>query len=173
MNLRLQQFLAAENVSQAQFAEFLGVARASVSHIIAGRNKPSYEFICSMMVHYPNLNMEWLLTGKGKMYKNLSDSPAASEIFYSPEKSEIPVTPLSDDDDLIFEEAPAPAAESFTTPVQAARKADISRMTPDQARETISSTLINAKTQISQSVVNQRKVVKVTILFDDGTYQEL
>lgn len=69
MNNRLQQFLSAENISQSQFADTIGVARASVSHIIAGRNRPGYDFILSMSKHYPSLNLEWLITGKGKMYK--------------------------------------------------------------------------------------------------------
>lgn len=68
MNKRLLQFLAAENISQAQFADTIDVARASVSHIIAGRNKPGFDFIESMALHYPSLNLEWLITGKGKMY---------------------------------------------------------------------------------------------------------
>ena len=68
MNKRLQQFLAAENISQAQFAETLGVARASVSHILSGRNKPGFDFIESMARRYPTLNLEWLITGNGRMY---------------------------------------------------------------------------------------------------------
>ena len=63
MNYRLQQFLSAENLSQAQFADIIGVARASVSHIIAGRNKPGFDFIYSMAASFPNLNVEWLVTG--------------------------------------------------------------------------------------------------------------
>lgn len=70
MNNRLQQFLSAENMSQAQFADIIGVARASVSHIIAGRNKPGFDFIEGMISHFPNLNIEWLITGKGRMYTN-------------------------------------------------------------------------------------------------------
>lgn len=69
MNNRLQQFLAAENISQSVFADTLGVARASVSHILAGRNKPGFDFIESMSRHYPSINLEWLIAGKGKMYK--------------------------------------------------------------------------------------------------------
>ena len=70
MNDRLQQFLAAENINQAQFADSIGVARASVSHILAGRNKPGYDFLLNMMRRYPELNIEWLLSGTGKMYKS-------------------------------------------------------------------------------------------------------
>ena len=72
MNKRLQQFLSAENISQSQFADTLGVAKASVSHIIAGRNKPGFDFIESISRHYPKLNLEWLVSGRGRMYK---DSP--------------------------------------------------------------------------------------------------
>ena len=69
MNTRLQQFLGAENISQSQFADSIGVARASISHILAGRNRPGFDFIESMAKRYPTLNLEWLITGKGKMYK--------------------------------------------------------------------------------------------------------
>ena len=70
MNKRLQQFLSAENISQSQFADKIGVTKASVSHILSGRNKPGFEFIESMADCYPNLNLDWLIGGKGRMYKS-------------------------------------------------------------------------------------------------------
>lgn len=75
MNRRLLQFLQAENITQSQFADILNVARGSVSHILSGRNKPGYDFIESLLLHYPQLNLDWLLTGKGKMYKDGSEEP--------------------------------------------------------------------------------------------------
>ena len=77
MNRRLLQFLQAENVTQTQFADTLGVARGSVSHILSGRNKPGYDFLESLLLHYPSLNMEWLLTGKGRMYGSSGPSEEA------------------------------------------------------------------------------------------------
>ena len=74
MNVRLQQFLAAENITQAQLADTLNVARAGISHILAGRNKPSYDFLSSLMIKYPRLNIEWMMFGKGKMYKDSETS---------------------------------------------------------------------------------------------------
>ena len=80
MNLykRLQQFLDAENISQAQLADTLGVARAGISHILSGRNKPGFDFLEAMALHYPRISMDWLLTGKGKMYK---DAPGENPVF--------------------------------------------------------------------------------------------
>jgi len=70
MNRRLLLFLQAQNITQSQFADTLSVARGSVSHILSGRNKPGYEFLESLALHYPTLNMDWLFTGKGSMYKD-------------------------------------------------------------------------------------------------------
>ena len=82
MNTRLQQFLAAENITQAQLADSLKVARAGISHIMAGRNKPSYDFLAALMNRYPRLNIEWLMFGKGKMYKDLMETTEiAADLF--------------------------------------------------------------------------------------------
>ncbi len=87
MNKRLQQFLSAENISQSQFADKIGVTKASVSHILSGRNRPGFEFIESMAACYPNLNLDWLIGGKGRMYKGTDSSamaPQAAETRQSP-----------------------------------------------------------------------------------------
>ena len=70
MNKLLAVFLAAENITQSQFADTLKVAKASVSNIISGRNKPGFDFLESLSLHYPELNLDWLINGRGRMYKD-------------------------------------------------------------------------------------------------------
>lgn len=99
MNSRLQQFLTVENISQSQFADSLGVARASISHILAGRNKPGFDFIESMARHYPTVNLEWLITGKGKMYKD--SSPISQNINnIQPQKIEETINEVQPEENL-------------------------------------------------------------------------
>ena len=69
MKERLEKFLSYEQLSQAQFADAIHVARAGISHIMAGRNKPGFEFINNTMEAFPELNIEWLLRGTGEMIK--------------------------------------------------------------------------------------------------------
>lgn len=71
MDKRLQQFLEAENISSSQLADTLGVTRAAVSHILSGRNRPGFDFLEGMALHFPQVSMDWLLTGHGRMYKDL------------------------------------------------------------------------------------------------------
>ena len=80
MDKRLQQFLNAENITQAQLADTLGVARAGISHILSGRNKPGFDFLEGIALHYPEVSMDWLLTGKGRMYKDASAIPAGNPV---------------------------------------------------------------------------------------------
>ena len=94
MNHRLQQFINAENLTQSQFAERLGVAKASVSHILAGRNKPGYDFIESLSRQFPNLNLEWLIGGRGRMYKI-----TGQESQIRPENEDSPSISHSEDGD--------------------------------------------------------------------------
>ena len=77
MNDRLMKFLSAENITQSQLADTLGVARASISHIVSGRNKPGFDFLESIARNYPALSLEWLVTGRGKMYRTPPGEPDA------------------------------------------------------------------------------------------------
>ncbi len=69
MKDRILEFLKAENKTSAQFAEDIGVQPSGISHILSGRNKPSLDFILKMLEKYRFLSVEWLLFGKGTMYK--------------------------------------------------------------------------------------------------------
>ena len=70
MKERLLEFLRAENKSSAQLAEEIGVQPSGISHIISGRNNPSLDFVLKMLEKYPYLSTEWLLFGKGIMYRD-------------------------------------------------------------------------------------------------------
>ena len=72
MKERILVFLQNENKSYAQFAEEIGVQPSGISHILSGRNNPSLDFIVKMLLKYPSLSAEWLLFGRGAMYKNIS-----------------------------------------------------------------------------------------------------
>ncbi len=72
MKDRIIEFLKAENKSSAQFADEIGVQPSGISHILSGRNNPSLDFVIKMLEKYKYLSTEWLLFGKGSMYKENS-----------------------------------------------------------------------------------------------------
>jgi len=62
---RLQKVMEFYNESSASFAEKIGVQRSSISHILSGRNKPSLDFVLKILSSYPEVELYWLLNGKG------------------------------------------------------------------------------------------------------------
>ncbi|GGD38342.1 helix-turn-helix domain-containing protein [Muriicola marianensis] len=62
---RLEKILDHYNLSAAAFADKIGVQRSSISHVLTGRNKPSLEFVMKVVRSYPEVNLYWLLNGKG------------------------------------------------------------------------------------------------------------
>ena len=71
MKERLIEFLKNENKSSAQLAEEIGVQASGISHILSGRNNPSLDFVLKMLEKYQFLSTDWLLFGKGSMYKDI------------------------------------------------------------------------------------------------------
>ena len=41
---------------------------ATISHILSGRNKPSIDFLQKMISSFPDLNLNWIVSGEGFMY---------------------------------------------------------------------------------------------------------
>ncbi len=63
---RLQKVIDFYGESGASFAEKIGVQRSSISHILSGRNKPSLEFILKILSYFPEVELYWLINGKGE-----------------------------------------------------------------------------------------------------------
>ena len=62
---RLQEVIDFYGESASSFAEKIGVQRSSISHILSGRNKPSLDFVLKILSMYPEVELYWLMNGKG------------------------------------------------------------------------------------------------------------
>lgn len=88
MKDRIQKLLNSEGIQPTKFAEIIGVQRSSISHILSGRNKPSFDVIQSILKKFPRINSEWLIMGTGEMYKKSVQTTLfdTTETFTKPEK---------------------------------------------------------------------------------------
>ena len=62
---RLQKVIDFYGESASSFAEKIGVQRSSISHILSGRNKPSLDFVLKVLSSFPEVELYWLMNGKG------------------------------------------------------------------------------------------------------------
>ncbi len=70
---RILLILKTQNLSSSQFADEIGVQRSSISHILSGRNNPSLEFVTKILKRFPEINSDWMIFGKGSMYKGSNE----------------------------------------------------------------------------------------------------
>lgn len=102
---RLQKVIEYYGESASSFAEKIGVQRSSISHILSGRNKPSLEFVLKVLSSFPEVELYWLLNGKG----NFPAEKNAVEV-----KSEIPPRPESKN---LFSEVEEKTPETNSTSI--------------------------------------------------------
>ena len=78
MKDRILQIMKSANLSNADFAEKLGISTSSLSHIFSGRNNPSLDVVMRIHKAYPDINLNWLLYGEGEMSSMVNSGTSVS-----------------------------------------------------------------------------------------------
>lgn len=74
MKERILQIIQDMELTAAGFASEIHVQASSISHIISGRNKPSLDLLQKILSRYPRISSDWLMLGKGAMYRDEEDT---------------------------------------------------------------------------------------------------
>jgi len=78
---RLKKILEHHDLTASLFADNIGVQRSSISHILSGRNKPSLDFILKVTTTFKDVDIHWLLNGRGSFpIKNTESHSPTSKI---------------------------------------------------------------------------------------------
>lgn len=143
MKDRIIQIMQKEGLSNAEFAEKIGISTSSLSHIFNGRNKPSLDVVMRIHKACPYVNIEWLLYGEGEMEgENTPDTttPQYPQGFENPEKS-----------------TESPILFDF-------RKENVSETPAYTPKESV-------REEIRYIEKPHPKITEIRIFFDNGTYQ--
>lgn len=105
VNDKIKQVLKDKNLTPSYFADEIGVQRSSISHILSGRNRPSFDIIQKIIRRFPELGYDWILEDDQQPLTNVnprpveSSSPPVRKSIYQPEiheeKPPLPTPPQS------------------------------------------------------------------------------
>ena len=76
INDKIKQILIEKNLTPSYFADEIGVQRSSISHILSGRNRPSFDIIQKIIRRFPELGYEWIMEEESQSGSN-RQMPAA------------------------------------------------------------------------------------------------
>ena len=80
---RLESFIKSKQLTKSSFATKIGVQRSSLAHFFSGRNKPSLDFYIKIKNKYPEVDLNWIISGvKSKnVTKKISDNNEIESII--------------------------------------------------------------------------------------------
>lgn len=155
---RIAKIIASEGLTQSEFAESIGTGNATITHILSGRNRVSLDIITKILTAYPKYNTDWLIQGKGEIYKQ----PVQTSIF-----------------DVLGEE-PQPESgskqeepnASVTTPLNAVSEpAEPQPANSQQIPQTQPQTpVIEPQKVVERIVAGSPEIKQIVVLYTDGTF---
>ena len=151
---RLEIILEYHNLSASSFADKIGVQRSSLSHLLSGRNKPSLDLILKIVNEFPEVDLYWILNGKGNFPKSEPSEISINEAaFYSSPNSEMIEEKTVDNLEVdLFSNAEP-------TTRQKNRVNEISEE-------------IFSNTQILNNLVNDLEIERIVLFYKNGTFKE-
>lgn len=62
---RLEIIMEYYGLTATALAEEMDFNRSTISHLVSGRNKPSLEFVMKVLQRFQEVELNWLVSGKG------------------------------------------------------------------------------------------------------------
>lgn len=148
---RLETIFEYYGLSASGFADKIGVQRSSLSHLLSGRNKPSLDFIMKIVEVFPEVDLYWILNGKGNFPK--SDS-IEKEV-------------------LISEPTPSLFSENKTEEVKSENQPDLFSTEPIAEKNRVNETSEEkfSNTRNFETLKNLSDIEQIVVFYKNGTFK--
>lgn len=74
MKEKLEFLLRTKSLTATSLARLLDIQPSGISHILSGRNKPSFDLVVKILRAFPDINPDWLLLGDDRVYRDETSS---------------------------------------------------------------------------------------------------
>jgi|AACY02.2.fsa_nt_gi Helix-turn-helix. len=155
---RIAELIETKSLTNKQFADRLSLNPAIVSHILSGRNKPSLYVIQQIEREFTDVNIAYLLNGKGRLL--LSQPPnatAPSSPREEPQQAYSTAGP-----EALRPEGLRAVAPPGSTPLSAVRA-----QSEQSAQE-----FTNVNKASAKGEAPARRVERIVIFYSDKTFEE-
>lgn len=72
--------MKSEGLTTTRLAEILGTQPSRISHIVSGRNNPSYDLLQTILRRFPRINPDWLLLDSENIYRDNDPTPLPFDV---------------------------------------------------------------------------------------------
>ena len=162
---RIELLMKSYGLTPSQFADRTGIQRASVSHIISGRNKPSLEVLQKIYEAFPELDIKWLMTGRG-------EEPVVSALGGPSDAADVENSLFSSVQESVQVQQPLPVQPKAVPEVaEQPRQTKVQSVVSRQAAERPPKRV--AAPRVLQSQNNEKRIKEIRVFYTDGTYETM
>lgn len=145
-----------KHLTQQNFADLLHISPASLSSIFNDRTKPTLNHVDAIVKGFPNVNLQWLLYGEGKMFQ---DADAAKGQDSSPSNADTGFANSPTESSLMFD-----FSEGSSVPSQTYNS-------PEYSRPARGNGFVQEREVVKYVDKPQRQITEIRIFFDDQTWE--
>ena len=143
---RIFAFIESQQLTPTEFADKIGVSRASISSIKTGRTQPTLSLVEKIKQHFSDVDVNWLIFGEGE----------------APSKIE-----SNTEDDLLFDKSDNVENDTLAPSVANDYQAVYIASSPKTEENELE------QSNITPPTINLNKSIKkVILLYDDGSFEE-
>ena len=165
ISIRLKNFIDSLGITDSMFADNCGMSRSTLSLLLSGKNKKvSDQQIAQIHRAYPELSIVWLMFGEGSM---LNGDSRAIETENGDEN--VRNSAFSEND---FIENPTIGPSQFKEEnLRGLNQPDSGIKNLNHIKLELEQKIQNLEAEISKMKSTPRKVTKITIFYDDSTFE--
>ena len=161
MKDRIRQIMESQHMTQQVFADFIGLAPATLSSIYNERTRPTLSVVEAIKKKIPNISTDWLMFGSGDMYvasPASSTSPASAGSMFSANDGGTNGAQIVQNPMLDFDQPQSPTPQQGP---QAPYYINSVKSTPSSIE----------RTEVKIIDKPQRKVKEIRVFYDDQTWE--
>ena len=93
MKEKLEFLLKNKGLTATSLARLLEIQPSGLSHILSGRNKPSFDLVVKILKAFPDLNPDWLLLDSAEIFRgevSPTTTPRQESLDVAPSSPSLP-----------------------------------------------------------------------------------
>ena len=164
---RIEMLISTRGMTNATFAEKVGVQPSNISHVLSGRNKASLDLVMKILNSFKEVRTEWLLHGRGSMTRDYT--------LFEMEETEPPPKSVKKTENISDKGGQLPTKNATEEPSEVKEEEKETEVpgnnlvTPDEKKVDKKDQKIANKNPHEKS---GRKIERIVIFYEDRSFTE-
>lgn len=173
MKNRIRELMEMDGLNATEFSKKVKINSSVVSNILNAKNQPSFDVIQKIILAYPEVDVSWLMTGRGDMFGG-EMAPEEESLFELEPDAPVDPSLFAIEKDLSTQARHQEASQALENALQPTRSSIRMENAKEKGRKKPSKDRYQSNNQ--ELIIEekpQKKIQKIIIVYQDHTFEEI